>query len=63
MYINKKVIICRDLVILISHDPKTPTIDKKFLNIFVPHIKDYQHAKNQSEISMDFQNILKLEKN
>ena len=57
VYINKKVIICRDLVTLTSHDPKVPTPDKKFFNIFVPHIEDYQHAKNQSEISMDFQNI------
>ena len=27
--INKKVIYCRDLVTLTSHDPKNPTLDKK----------------------------------
>ena len=55
MYINKKVIYCRIPVSLTSHDPETPTLDKKnFLNIFLPHIKDYQHAKNQNGISMDF---------
>ena len=45
---------CRDLVTLTSHDHKTPTLNKKLFNIFVPHIGDYQHAKNQSGISMGF---------
>ena len=48
---------CRDLMTLTSHDPKTPTLDKKFFNIFISHIKDYQHAKNQSRISIHFQNV------
>ena len=35
MYVNKKkVIICRDLVILTSHDPETPTLDKKIFQYF-----------------------------
>ena len=34
MYINKKVIFCRDLVTLTSHDPKNPILDKKVFSIF-----------------------------
>ena len=34
MYINKKVINCRDLVTLTSHDPKTSTLDKKIFQYF-----------------------------
>ena len=55
--VNKKVIICRDLVTLTSHDPKNPHSRQKIFNFFVPHIKDYQHAKKQSGISMGFENI------
>ena len=45
MYINKKVIICRDLVILTSHDPKTPTIDKKFFKYFCSSHKGLSACK------------------
>ena len=34
---------------LTSHDPKTPNSrQKNFFNIFVPYMKDYQHAKKIS---------------
>ena len=34
MYINKKVVFCRDLVTLISHDPKNLTLDEKNFQYF-----------------------------
>ena len=35
MYLyKKKVIICRNLVTLTSHDPKNPTLDKKIFQYF-----------------------------
>ena len=34
MYINIKVIFCRDFVTLTSHDPKNPTLDKKNFQYF-----------------------------
>ena len=41
--------------------PKPHSRQKNF-NIFIPHIEDYQHVKNQSGISMGCQDIFNKKK-